>query len=672
MNQVRAGPELLWSPGGRWLASSTDDGTAKVWEAATGKEVLGFDFGDAYSQRRRLAAWSGDDRYLALWLPAANPFDPAPLQIYEIPSGKVVTSVPAQWLATCDNLAWSPDGRHLAVAGPEAGVTGNEYRVKVYDLVQRRRVSTLSPDRRMPSILSWSPDGKRLLVNGAVWDASSQGLTPIGASEQPPWASQELVWKPDGTQLAGTIAAASGRGVVVKIWDAVSGKEIRSLPPGVVDAVSQFRKEQERTRAEDVGSLQREEQRRRVEEQRGFGAELVGGDERIPVTRDVSFFHALTWSATGLRLLLIKDGHLEALNPEAPRREEKVNPPVKGPPGGPGLLQPGGNLPRPAGGDLAVEKFLWSSDGRYLATIGRFGVQVRDVASAQVVREFTTYGEWWCWSPDGKHAAWQSSRVVGGGGRNPRFQNVLYMCDVGKAVQEDRELSVGPLQNNAQPQVLAPVWSSDGKYLAALFSHSGGSRFETIRVWDASGKNDREFSVGDIRISTVSKITIDWSPESKLLVLFASSNTSQDRSYRVWEMATGKQVWSQAANWSSAPVWSPDGKWLAGSNWEGITVLNGATGDPVMKLSGKYPSEVSWSPDGQRVIVRGVATDEAGRSRPEVVVWDIQSGAEVVRLQGDIVRGQLTADRQWWASARSADGTVTLVPVPRKNAAARP
>ena len=98
---------IAFSPDGKWVASSGNDGTVQVWEAGTGKVIFnlaghtGPTFGVAFSPDGKSLASSSVDRTVKVWqLPAAGGQVPEPLTLY----GNT---------AAVYRVAFSPDGTRL-------------------------------------------------------------------------------------------------------------------------------------------------------------------------------------------------------------------------------------------------------------------------------------------------------------------------------------------------------------------------------------------------------------------------------------------------------------------------------------------------------------------------------------------------------------------------------
>jgi len=174
---------LLWSRDSQRLASSAEDGTAKVWNRDRGEELMKFE----------AAIWPGGDGKYRL---PPNVRQPA-----------------------ATNLAWSPDGDRLAVA-EDNGI------IRIWDTVSRQEVHTLH-GHSGPVGLTWNPRFGERLVSGAteeikIWDtATGQELValPLQSVRGPSPASRlPVAWSRDGWRLQAWIPAAIGAPVTV--WDA--------------------------------------------------------------------------------------------------------------------------------------------------------------------------------------------------------------------------------------------------------------------------------------------------------------------------------------------------------------------------------------------------------------------------------------------------------------------
>jgi WD40 repeat protein len=94
-----------------------------------------------------------------------------------------------------------------------------EPQVTIWDALSGQLILTLPTNN--PGSISWNPDGDRLATGGQnirIWSPSSgQLLTTLSTGP-----AREVNWSPDGTRLAGVEGAST-----LKIWDALTGSEIR-------------------------------------------------------------------------------------------------------------------------------------------------------------------------------------------------------------------------------------------------------------------------------------------------------------------------------------------------------------------------------------------------------------------------------------------------------------
>ena len=125
------------------------------------------------------------------------------------------------------DLAWSPDGRQLALAGGEG-------KVALADVDGKFSVTTLGEHLLGTLALAWQPHAKRFATAGqdgtvALWDAAE-------ARQHKRWkpgvgATQALAWSPVGDVLA----TATGKSVT--LWSA-EGDKIHAFAPAASTAVA--------------------------------------------------------------------------------------------------------------------------------------------------------------------------------------------------------------------------------------------------------------------------------------------------------------------------------------------------------------------------------------------------------------------------------------------------
>jgi RNA polymerase sigma factor (sigma-70 family) len=215
---------------GKHLVSAGDDAVFHVWEYPAGKEVRRFGPGtsDPLPPPVRIprselpVAMSSDGKIVAC-------HHDTEVRLYEVASGKQVATL--LWIADFSHLAFSPDGRHLAVRG----MFGT---VKIWDWQAQQSQEIAVPHKLIigdtPSLI-YSPNGRLLAMTVNDQYVSTIKLVDTSKSKtddkqvrtlliDPPKRIDAVLFAPNSKLLA----ACDGEGVVY-LLEVASGKLVRKF-----------------------------------------------------------------------------------------------------------------------------------------------------------------------------------------------------------------------------------------------------------------------------------------------------------------------------------------------------------------------------------------------------------------------------------------------------------
>jgi WD40 repeat protein len=595
---------VAYTPDGQLLATGGEDGTVKLWDVATGKEVQTFTGHEGLvrslsisADGNRLASGAADGR--------AN--------VWDVTARRRLLSLTPEAGLRFMSVALSPDGETLACA--------TLVHLKLWDVGTGREKLQLGPTLGGACCVAFSPDGKTVASGGALdfathsalvklWDASTGELrlTFKGHSDTV-W---RVAFSPDGKTLA-----SGGDDRTVRLWDVATGKEKATLAGHNV-GVSCLAFRPDGAVLASCGA-----------EPGGDGEvklwDVRTGQERSQLRGDPSWGTAVAFSPDGKTLALASRlGTVKFRSPSGTQEEVSF-----------------------AANQAVVRGLSFRPDGRSLAAADMGAVMLTHFAKvtawAAADGKLLT-SQWWpegiIWatalSPDGNTLAAETQR--------PGQPFVLKLYDV----PSGREITALPAHTVAE---LALAFGPDGRSLAALDADG------RMHVWDVAARAELGAARG-YQLSLYNCLA--FSPDGQLLAASGPATEDQIGGVKLWDARTLAPRLAPVpyATAVSALAFSADGKTLAVATvvdnavhlWDTITGKERA----VLARHSGHVLALAFSPDGK--------TLASGSRDKTVKLWDAVKGQERATLTGhdrDVCSLVFSADGRRLASG-GAHGAVKL------------
>ena len=186
---------VAWSPDGNFLAGVGAGGKLRVWNTATGEDVLP-DLGEY--EKPLVVSWKQGTGGGKSLLACAGKDDR--ILVFDAVKKKIVTQIrQSEWKTGLD---WSPDGNKLAIT--------NRRNISIWDISSPespKLIGECEGPSTMVLDLSWSSTQDRIgaLVEGGkvcIWNADTWAYSAhFSAHDRVPYAIQ---WSPDGKRLVST------------------------------------------------------------------------------------------------------------------------------------------------------------------------------------------------------------------------------------------------------------------------------------------------------------------------------------------------------------------------------------------------------------------------------------------------------------------------------------
>jgi WD40 repeat protein len=580
-----------FSPDERQIVSASGDGTAQVWDAATGQLIA------------KLAGHNGEVR-MAVFSPegqrVATASSDRSARVWNVATGQPIAKLEGH-LSDVNTAAFSPDGQRVVTASRDGTA-------RVWNAASGQTLATLEGHQGIVNMAAFSADGERIITAGndgtaRLWNAGTGQVITIFQGHK--GDVKTVAFSPDGTRVVTASADHTAR-----LWNVATGQTVATMT-GHGNTVN-------------------------------AAAFSPNGKLIVTASEDQT---AAVWNATTGQLMVKLEGHSGAVNTAMFSADsQRVVTASHDNTARVWNAATGDLLANLTGHAGPVAYAGFSLKGLRVLTAGEDNTaRVWNIAAAaQVLATLTGHSDGVnsaAFSPDGQRI------LTASGDQTARIWNAMTDRTILKLTGHADSVNSASYSANGQSIVTASsdhtacVWNSTkGQVIAKLIGHSDSvnsavfspdgtlvltaSSDHSARIWNAT--TGRMVSRLEGQRGVIANAA--FSPDGQRV-----ATASDDKTAWIWNASTGqvmaKLTGHAAAVWTVA--FSPDGQRLVTASDDGTArIWNAATAQVMLTLAGHSGAVycAAFSPDGKNIVT--ASYDETVR------VWDASTGEVVAKLEG--------------------------------------
>jgi WD40 repeat protein len=562
---------VAYSPDGKSIAGGGHYGVTTMWDVSTGRQIRSFRTKSSFDDTINALTFSPDGKNLAAATGQPYAGGRGCVYIWNVTTADI-SRVLKDHLSTVLVVTYRPDGKVIASSGWKGTV-------KLWNSVTGAELRSIDTGAEFVPAIAFSPDGKTIAVAGQKSQVNGvlQGgtLQVLDANSGITLHSLE-VGLAGPTYVTfnsnGTILISCGRGGVLKFWDTVIGKELRTISQRWWCTAGPITlSPNDQTLAQVCNGIKL--------------WNITSGKE---ITYPSAYSSAVSSLAVDIQRMMLAvagshgDDFVKIFDLISGREYRTLSG---------GLFA----VFSPDSSNLVVH----SSDGQLL---------IWDVATGKKVRSpgMTSRGlsNVVAFNPNGNILA-----SAGGTSRSNIEELGIALWEVGS--WKKLKTLIGH-----EDIIESLIFSADGKTLAS------SSWDKTIRLWDISNGKELRVLAGHTDHVT----SIAFNPDSTLLV-----SGSQDNSVKVWDIVTGRLLRSFVGHSHvvSSVKFSPDGRTVASASWDRTIkfwdLRSGRLRRTLLGHSNQINS-VAFSRDGSLLF--------SGSDDATIRIWEVSTGKELGSLIG--------------------------------------